>query len=181
MLTLREAVWADRGVAFTYTDRAGIASKRAVDPFGLVAKAGVWYLVARDAVVLKTFRVQRITEPQISSRSFTRPAGFDLAAYWNSVAETMREKPTPLRATIEMNDRALANAQVYLDVKSHAAIDGSSPRVWRVEVEFFSFDAALFEIAGWSGGAIVVEPPELREGLAARGRDLIECYAPSLS
>lgn len=43
-----EAVWADRRLAVTYRRRPGAeAVEREVEPYGLVLKAGVWYLVAR--------------------------------------------------------------------------------------------------------------------------------------
>src|SRR5215207_7455103 len=46
--TVQEAVWRGRKLFFTYGDDCGgAAAERAVDPLGLVAKGGVWYLVAR--------------------------------------------------------------------------------------------------------------------------------------
>jgi predicted DNA-binding transcriptional regulator YafY len=46
--TLQEAVWLDRCVRLTYERRGGAAAPRLVDPYGLVAKASVWYLVGAD-------------------------------------------------------------------------------------------------------------------------------------
>jgi len=43
-----EAVWNDRCVTIAYSDRRGAVTRRTLEPFGLVAKAGVWYLIARD-------------------------------------------------------------------------------------------------------------------------------------
>src|SRR5215208_5430614 len=45
----QEAVWRGRKLLFTYGGDCGGAAERAVDPLGLVAKGGVWYLVARAA------------------------------------------------------------------------------------------------------------------------------------
>ncbi len=43
-----EAVWADRRLAVTYRRRPDAAAvERELEPYGLVLKAGVWYLVAR--------------------------------------------------------------------------------------------------------------------------------------
>src|SRR5207249_2102197 len=43
---IQEAVWHDRRLRLTYRRRDGSRATRLVDPCGLVAKAGVWYLVA---------------------------------------------------------------------------------------------------------------------------------------
>jgi predicted DNA-binding transcriptional regulator YafY len=43
---IQEAVWQDRRLRLSYRRRDGNAASRLVDPYGLVAKASVWYLVA---------------------------------------------------------------------------------------------------------------------------------------
>jgi predicted DNA-binding transcriptional regulator YafY len=176
LMALRDAIFADRRVSIAYTDRAGAHTERTVEPLGLVAKAGVWYLAASDRAIVKTFRVQRIIEVRLTDEAFRRPPNFDLAAYWESVAGTMAEKPKPFRATIVMTDRALASAQAYLDVTSYRAIDGSEPRKWEVEVDFYSAEAAVFETIGWNEDAHVIRPAELRDRLAARARELVKRY-----
>jgi len=49
LAALRRAVWDDRRVRLRYRDREAKTTERVIDPLGLVAKAGVWYLVARSA------------------------------------------------------------------------------------------------------------------------------------
>ena len=46
---IQEAVWHDRRLRLTYRRRDGSSASRLVDPYGLVAKASVWYLVAAVA------------------------------------------------------------------------------------------------------------------------------------
>jgi predicted DNA-binding transcriptional regulator YafY len=176
LAALREAVWADRRVVFSYTDRAGAATRRTVDPLGLVAKAGVWYLAARDRGVVKTFRAQRIGRVRILAQTFERPRDFDLATYWETVAEKMAEMPAPLTVTLEMSERALASAKSYLNVQSHTRLPGTAPRASLVRIEFPAFEAALHETIGWSEEAVVVEPPELRKRLAEHARALLARY-----
>src|SRR5438132_786285 len=43
--TLQEAAWQDRKLLVTYRKANGEIIERIVDPLGLVAKAGIWYLV----------------------------------------------------------------------------------------------------------------------------------------
>ncbi|AOW91796.1 transcriptional regulator [Rhodococcus sp. WMMA185] len=61
---------------------------RTLDPLGLVAKAGVWYLVAQHRRHTLSYRVSRIEEVTVLDEPATRPANFDLARWWSdSVAE----------------------------------------------------------------------------------------------
>jgi predicted DNA-binding transcriptional regulator YafY len=46
---VQEGVWQERRLRLTYRRRDGSTATRVVEPYGLVAKAGVWYLVAADA------------------------------------------------------------------------------------------------------------------------------------
>jgi predicted DNA-binding transcriptional regulator YafY len=169
LTALREAVWNDRWVRIAYSDRFGRVTRRAVEPFGLVAKAGIWYLVARDVETIKSFRVQRIARVQVLERRFQRPAKFDVGEYWQSVA--------PYVATFRMTRRARANAEIYFAIESRSRIRGSRPAAWNVRIAFPSFMAALQEAMSWTDDAIALEPPQLLAALQERGRTLSSQYA----
>ena len=63
LATLAAAVWDDRRIAVYYRHPGSDeAAPRALEPFGLVCKAGVWYLVARRDGELRTYRVSRVHE-----------------------------------------------------------------------------------------------------------------------
>ena len=76
------------------------AARRA--PAGLVEKDGVWYLVADTDAGLRTFRVNRVRSVEPTGEPVVRPAGFDLAATWDSVVATIEEKRTTARAVVRM-------------------------------------------------------------------------------
>src|ERR1700676_3280871 len=84
LAALRLAVWEDKRVSLRYRDRERKTTERTVDPLGLVAKAGVWYLVARAGTEYRTFRAERIIGVKALAESFERPADFDLDAYWQN-------------------------------------------------------------------------------------------------
>ncbi len=174
LATLRDAVFADRRIAIGYRGRDGELGRRALDPLGLVAKAGVWYLVARDGDSIKTFRVQRVASVRVLDERFKRPRDFDVGTYWKSAAAAM-PLDVPCVATVRMTGVALSHARVYLRVESAtpAAGDGDA---WIVRIAFPSEDAALFEAFGWRGGAIVLEPRALRERIVDRARALLDGY-----
>src|SRR5438309_1915251 len=69
------------GVAVEYRRRGEIVA-RTLDPFGLVLKAGVWYLVARSNHELRVYRLSRLVTVTVTDAQFARPAQFDLPAFW---------------------------------------------------------------------------------------------------
>lgn len=177
LVSLRDAVWTDRCVKIAYTDRRGAVTRRTLEPFALVTKAGVWYLVARDTGTLKTFRVQRIARVRVLERRFVRPATFDVGEYWKGVAAFAGFEDEPFTATFRMSRPAFANTALFFTVDSHRRIRGSKPAAWLVRITFPSLRAAVHEALGWDGDAVAVDPPELRAALAQRASALVERYS----
>lgn len=73
------AVQQKRRVQLTYMAWNGEISTRPFDPYGLVMHGGFWYTVGycrlRDD--LRTFRLDRVTNAEMLTESFTPPANFD--------------------------------------------------------------------------------------------------------
>ena len=92
---IQEAVWQGRKLHVAYArdcERPDV--ELTVDPLGLVAKGGVWYLVAAVAGDVRSYRVSRVRAARLSEESASRPEGFDLAAFWAaSVARFKTEVP----------------------------------------------------------------------------------------
>lgn len=84
--TLQEAIWQGHQVALTYGRSDGATVERLVAPLGLVAKGRVWYLVAAVDGEPRTYRVSRVRCARPTGAPAARPAGFDLAGYWERSA-----------------------------------------------------------------------------------------------
>ncbi len=99
---LREAVSTRTVVSFDYRDIA-----RRVDPWGLLLRAGFWYLIGYDhgRAERRTYRIDRIDGAVglISGQSFERPEGFD-------PREAFPEDPKMIGA-----DAAVPDAHVLVD------------------------------------------------------------------
>jgi predicted DNA-binding transcriptional regulator YafY len=69
-------------VTFTYSDHAGTTSRRRTEPFRVVHTGRRWYLVARDVDRddWRTFRVDRVTEPELTGHQFELKDPPDAAA-----------------------------------------------------------------------------------------------------
>lgn len=83
LAALADAVWNQRRIQVRYRRWAEPQEvERALDPYGLVLKAGVWYLVAAVDGAVRTYRVSSILRLEVGEDGFERPGGFDLAAHW---------------------------------------------------------------------------------------------------
>ena len=174
---LQEAVWNDRSVVIAYTDRNGAVTRRTVDAFGLVAKAGVWYLVARHGETVKTFRVQRIARVRILERRFKRPSTFDVGDYWKTSANFLSTEEAPYVATFRMSRTALANVSMYLTIESKTRAKKGTESDWLVRIAFPSMSMAMHEALNWHERAVAVDPPELRQRIRERALALCSLYA----
>jgi predicted DNA-binding transcriptional regulator YafY len=92
LAAVQEAVSADRKLAFDYTKADGQTAPRVVEPLGVVAKGITWYLVARGANGVRTYRVSRMAAVTVLAGKFERPAQFDLAVYWKQSTAQLDEK-----------------------------------------------------------------------------------------
>ncbi len=80
--TIQQAVWQERLLQITFRGDFNAISEQVVAPYGLVAKASIWYLVFSWEGHIRARRVSRIVSAVLHSQSFERPANFDLAAFW---------------------------------------------------------------------------------------------------
>lgn len=85
LAAVASAVWDRRAVVLRYRRwRAPEEIERRVEPYGLVLKAGRWYLVAAGESGIRTYRVDQILGLDSLADEFTVPDDFDLTRHWNS-------------------------------------------------------------------------------------------------
>lgn len=173
----RRAIWDNRQVRLHYKDRAAAVTERIVDPFGLISKAGVWYLAARQADgALRTFRVERVTSAQELSSQFARDEAFDLEAYWRSSQAAM-ERPEPsYEATLHVSSDGLAWVMAYNDCE----ILDTDETGKMLRVRFPALPVAVRQVAGWGATVRVLAPPELKLQVVEHVRAVLDMYGTVL-
>lgn len=174
---LQAAVVGRRQVRLTYMNRAGERTARTVDPWGLVDKDGIWYLVAGSAKGRRTFRVERIVHAEITELPADRPADFDLAQEWDRVVDVVEQQRATTIATVLIADRLLSVLQSLLG--RHCEVVGPTDD-GRVRT-LVSAPTALMvaqNLAGWGAMIDVEGPSEVQSELARLGAELVERYRP---
>jgi predicted DNA-binding transcriptional regulator YafY len=170
---LMEALWRGRQVRFLYDRQFGEAGERTTDPLGLVAKGSVWDLVANVDGGTRTYRVSRIREATVLDQPSSRPAEFDLAAYWEQSAAEFREKLPRYYATF------LASPSVMRWVRYRGwRLEEERPdgdRI-RVRLRFDAEEEALQFALSFGGDIEVIEPAELRAKVCGGALAILRRY-----
>jgi predicted DNA-binding transcriptional regulator YafY len=159
---------------------------RIVAPLGLVNKAGTWYLVAvtssgRTAV----FRAGRITSARVLAEPASRPAGFELAEYWERWSREFAASRSRLRVTLRAAPGALAVFPEVFGDEVQPAIAAARPAGddgWQELTLSFEHElAAAHRLAGFGDQVQVVSPPAVGERLLAIAHGIIGRYGAERS
>ncbi|MFD6625062.1 helix-turn-helix transcriptional regulator [Streptomyces diastaticus] len=181
---LAEAVWDDRRVAAAYR-RADREVRRDLEPYGLVLKAGVWYVCARaeGAGRARVYRVDRFTEVRDLGTRFARDTGFDLARFWRERAEEFARSLLREEVRLRLSPagaRRLPGATDPRAAREALAAagwrDGSARWVEDVVLPVESLEVAYEQLLGLGPEAEVVAPPELRDRLREAARRMAGLY-----
>ncbi|MGW4528072.1 helix-turn-helix transcriptional regulator [Amycolatopsis sp. NPDC004378] len=173
---LRDAVIARRRVRLAYAGRE--RSERLVDPWGLVDKDDVWYLVAGTAKGRRTFRVDRIVAATPTGETADRPSELELAKVWEEVVEEVEKRRSPLTADVVLDRRHFGVLRDRFGRHCELVADLPGDRV-RARVAAAAPVMIAQELAGW-GALVDVEGPEsVKAELARLGAELVARYTPS--
>src|SRR5207244_2708455 len=102
---LQSAVVRRRQVRLTYADHARERTERLVDPWGLIDKDDVWYLIAGTERGQRTFRVDRIVGAELTEQPAERPDDFALAQAWQQVVEEIEQRRSRTWAAVLIDPR----------------------------------------------------------------------------
>ena len=171
--TVQDAVARDRKLAFDYTRADGEQSSRTVDPLGLVSKGLNWYLVARAANGMRTFRVSRMRRVTVLAVAFERPARFDLAAHWRSSTAELDRKRGGYRSVLSLTPEAAVRVRGWCVTRD---AKGWSTDVGRTVLEVdFDYEAqAQFVVLGLGSAVQVLEPVALGRWVVDEARAVAE-------
>jgi predicted DNA-binding transcriptional regulator YafY len=168
---LRRAVWDDRCVELRYEDRNKTQTSRRADPYGLVSKAGIWYLVAGTAEGFRSFRVDRIIDVVELTERFERALDFELDRYWKASSAGTGTYAEGCAVTMRVALHALDYVLTYWP---YERIDPDDALL--VRMTFSSEDAALYHLIAWGTDVNLLEPSRFRSVIADRARAVLAHY-----
>jgi predicted DNA-binding transcriptional regulator YafY len=179
---LAAAVWDNRTILMRYRrgERGGVVARH-VDPFGLVLKGGVWYLVGRTDGDFRTYRVSRVEDVQLIEERFERPDGFDLADHWERSTEAYERSidrfPITVRLAPERLDAFAGVVGSRIIATATRTPDPEFPELVRLRVSFDWMDEAVGAVLRMGADAEVLEPEWLRQSILAAAHAIIARYS----
>lgn len=185
---LADAVWSDRVAAVRYR-RQEAEVERELEPYGLVLKAGLWYLAARvrgagegerAGRAWRVYRVDRFADVSVRDQLFVREGDFDLSAFWADRAAgfarallraevTVRLTPSGARRLRHVTDRTAAEEALAGGTVDDAGLTTVTLRVENDEVAFS-------QLLGLGAEAEVLAPPSLRGMFAQAAHRMAALY-----
>ena len=178
---LQRAVFRDRRVVLSYRSSGQpAASERTVDPYGLVCKSGIWYLVADAAGEPRLFRVSRVAGAAETAEPVRRRDGVTLPALWEELRRQVDERPAPVRvqarvrrSRLDMFRRICAAHLAYGEGDGDGDVGDSE---WAAVTLRFAAVMAARTLLSFGDDVVVTAPAEVREDLRATAAAVVGCY-----
>jgi predicted DNA-binding transcriptional regulator YafY len=172
---LQTAVVRRRKVRLSYVGRSGPESQRLIEPWGLVDKDDVWYLVAGTPNGQRTYRIDRIVDAVVTDEPAERPEDFHLAHVWQEVVDQMERRRSLVFATVLIEGRFVHVLQSHYGRHCEVLDTLDDGRV-RVRVASHMARSIAEQLAGWGKAVEVLEPVDVRDELARIGAELVRSY-----
>ncbi|MFG2499305.1 helix-turn-helix transcriptional regulator [Streptomyces sp. NPDC048441] len=182
---LADAVWDDRRVTARYR-RQDDEVERELEPYGLVLKAGVWYLCARvqgmpDTGSFRVYRIDRFTAIAAGEARFVRDEEFDLPGFWDERAAQFARAILRSEVVLRLSGPGVRQLPYAIDVVSvrEALESASEPDAegWvTVTLPVENEEIAYTQLMSLGPEAEVLAPATLRERFAAAATHMASRY-----
>lgn len=167
------AVTGRKRVTFGYTNQHGEHKDHEVEPYGLFAHDGRWYLVARDAAIgeVRVYAVARIDSAAANpsrpkSADFERPASFDVGSF---ISLPFQYGAEAFRVRLRFSAEHAWRAPALTTGKGNLEDDGDA-LVWSVTAR--SAEALIRWVVENGPGISILEPDTLASELSLRAREV---------
>jgi predicted DNA-binding transcriptional regulator YafY len=179
---VQTAVWQNKRLRLNYRRGDGQWVKRLIDPYGLVAKASVWYVVGgMRGGRIQVYRVSRIMEAELTGSHFERPNNFDLASYWQTWRDRFEDQQNKLSVQLRVPPTsgpllALVFGEGIVKTLQKTTPDAAGCAT--ITLTFDSLESACRQLLGLGTAVEVVTPQELRQRLYEQAQQTRQQYQP---
>lgn len=170
--TLQVAVYETRPIHITYQKHDGTVSNRHVEPYGLVAKASVWYLIAQTDGAYRTYRVSRIRDVRFSDETFIRDTTFDLKTYWHAHMDSFLATMPAFTFTLKVAPRHTHFIQSYVP-GAHELLETDDDGWFTARFTVENQDVAAMIVFGLGEDAQILEPRSLIDAIIRKSEAVL--------
>ncbi len=180
---IRRAVWKNRKLHLIHrlTVPVEIHVEQIVDPYGLVAKAGIWYMVCARNGHLRVYRVSHLVDVRLLDETFERPADFDLAAFWNQWCSEYEDNRPYYPVSARIAPELVPYLRYHFDNRLNYEIVQAAPpdaEGWiTLTLPFETLEEARVRILGFGRAIEVLEPEALRLSVIDFAEQIVAFYS----
>jgi predicted DNA-binding transcriptional regulator YafY len=169
LLVVAEAVRRRRSLEIGYARGDGKRSTREIEPLGLVARRGRWYVPARDRRTneVRTFRADRLARATIGDPAAPPDPDFDPAEH---VVQMLARLPRAWEIEVHLDAPVREIAARVPATVAELTSEGSGTRL---ELRADALEWVAGVLAGLGADFQVIRPDELREHVAALASKLM--------
>lgn len=175
---LQQAVYDDQRVATVYEHYDGTISERTLEPYSLVNKSSLWYLVARREGELRTYRVARFHTVRRLPEHFERLPDFDLPTYWRDNLQSFVESFSGYRCMLRVAPERAPFVKWLLAGRWESAGEPDAEDWITLQLSMESPLLAQMLVFGLGADVRVLEPAELRDAVVQQAHALIARWTP---
>ena len=177
---IQQALWQDRQIDLTYYSEFDARIERRFSPYGLIAKANLWYLVGVVEEEFRVIRISRIADVRPSEDLVACPPNFSLTDFWQEWCKRIdRERPEfPVRVRIAPlllpSLPRLFGPGIHDRIKQAGSPDSDG---WiTLTLNFESFSAARARLLGLGRAVEILEPRALRCSVQDFAEQIVNLY-----
>ncbi|MFI1763259.1 helix-turn-helix transcriptional regulator [Streptomyces sp. NPDC020800] len=175
---LQDAVFSDRRLRLRYR-HSGQRDPRTytVDPYGLVAKAGVWYLVADRQGGPRLFRADRVRSVRLLEEPARRRPGVELADVWEVLRRQVEERAEDvIGLTVRVRRACLDRFRRLVAAQLTELPDDDGESEWVTARLSYPTLPAVRQLLPFSDEVEILDPPEARAELLLAARRVTDLY-----
>jgi predicted DNA-binding transcriptional regulator YafY len=176
LVKVARAVFDRQLLAMTYQSWTARRDWR-VEPYGLVLKAGNWYLVANGREKIRNFNVADILSVDVLPDRFIPPAEFDLATWWSESERSFEKRIRPRTAILRASPTGLQRLRL-LGTFAGEAVAKASPADndgWHiVELPLETIESAAPTLLGIGPEIDIIAPATLGAEIARLARLVLQ-------
>jgi predicted DNA-binding transcriptional regulator YafY len=182
---IRQALWDNTRIKIIYTGILGAMINelfvRIVAPFGLVYKAGEWYLVFAANDAFNVISVSHVLDVDILKEPFIRPPDFDLVTFWQKWCKEQEACRSSFAVTVRISPVLAGASRWILGERLGQAIDQTGQLekqgFVRARLDFESFNEARNYVLGFGVAMEVLEPEALRLSVIDYAKQMVTLYS----
>lgn len=177
---IAEAVWGDRLLSARYR-RQDTEVERELAPYGLVLKAGVWYLCAGAQGSFRVYRIDRFTAAEPMQERFVRDESFDLPGFWEERAAQFARSLLRTEIVVRLSAEGVRRLPYVVDrAAAREAIEAAGPPdgqgLLTVTLPVEAEEVAYTQLITLGPEAEVLEPAALRGRFAETAERMRALY-----